>query len=110
MPAIRGVYDIHPKTLVPGLWFDLSTEPGPGIVGRATTTLAALIPVSGTDEEKRAGFEAALNEGLRLLCVPARGDRFRPINITVSVRSVVSTIVFSNIEVDEFASKSVRVI
>ena len=78
MPSVRGVYTTHPTLLVPGLWFDLSTEPGPGLVGRARATWAVLIPATGTDEEKRAGFETTLNSVLQGLCETTRGLRFRP--------------------------------
>ena len=78
MPAIRGVYTTHPTLLVPGLWFDLSTEPGPGLRGRASSTWAVLIPLTGTDEEKRAGFETALNTALQTLCETTRSLSIRP--------------------------------
>lgn len=67
MPAISGVYSIHPNTGVAGIWIAL-TGPQPGIIGIANTNMPALIPSSGTDAQKLSGFQTALNTNIQHQC------------------------------------------
>ena len=75
MPAIKGVFTAHPDTAVDGLWIVLSDGT---IIGSSRLSWALLVPLSGTNENKRAAAETALNTQTQTACESSRALTFLP--------------------------------
>jgi hypothetical protein len=122
VPAIRGVYTIHPQSGEVGLWLELSTSP----VGTLTGFARAQWP--STAGKTLANYQAELNLLYRGLCslpgqpmrvivgmIPPEGFYFDGQSIVPTVcivtitLSSLSPVTISNVTVSEGAVKVVRV-
>ena len=65
MPAIRGCYEVNPKTGVAGIWIEPSGSPPGTYIGVSQTTINALKPSGGITVAKAATFGTALKTAIQ---------------------------------------------